>query len=1007
MRKVLAVLFTIIFLSISVNAQEQIYLPIIFSEGNQMAQEYPIFAINSESGERINLLDSGSGITLADPYWTPNVAQLKGGGTFVNPQTATGRALVAAEYDNVIETIPLRIHGECGWQTIRNLRRMFDLSVNAQSYWTQIYEQDKVWLEIRAKGDNFLTGYSSIYTISIPNLTSPYSSPFFNTLDKPQFDTISIVIEREPFFSPLEPGEIIGPLYNLIKNPDFELWNFGVADSQPDSWDNLNTPSISGTNNRDTDSKWGNNSLRVDVSGSSAIGEAKGVTQVLEDTKNATTYTILAWVKSEGIGNGVGRILINYSNQLELYRDSDSHDWQLYSGTITTGVDDTVSVNCEILSTANHTTGRIYFDGLMLVEGDVEQYAADNLIGYMTSSHIVNHWDQPESGNIGAGDINFVDMWNLPGDVDAKIRLEIKNNNEPTDYSNPIAVYEKIRIGQRRIGNVFNFVNYFDYDGVADTTGSSDNRVDTIALSADYIEVASGLIVSNISDNIGKYKVFVRVYDTVDSPTLQSRLRYYIDAANVNTRTLNPESAPIVRNWSIIDLTENQTMDWQPANKDITPSQIGFNVDFKRSSGTDVGRLDYVFLIPTDGGYLFADVTGTPIIFNHILLVDSTKQNNISGTSVSENNWVKEFEPDNSRILTFQEFKGDLYAGGSTTGVAGVSRIYRRRNNKWSIVFSQIDNGNIEIRSMAVYNGRLYAGTVNLFASGTPAKIIVSDDGENWSDFHNGLHNNINRYVDLQTFQGSLWATSIPEGLQNGYLEEYDGTSWNTRVTFVPGAPDPFPELLEVYNNQLYLSTTNPFNVYYWNGAGLTLSYTGTGTINDMHVFNDQLYMVDNPAVADGAIKIFDGDSWRSVVVDNSITQILGITDFNNLLYVISNTGELYQSDDFGETWAVASNQIAGVLAVLRPFYVYQGLLFYTDLSAIYSITADTDVSFGVSEYKGGPFSAPNRTNQSDSRHRYVFNYDRENHVNDIDDKALIGIGYRPRYFSLINKDEF
>jgi len=106
----------------------------------------------------------------------------------------------------------------------------------------------------------------------------------------------------------------------------------------------------------------------------------------------------------------------------------------------------------------------------MFIEGDQEQLAIDNVLPYMSGSHIVNHWDQPINDPIPveAGDINYVDAWNVPGDVSSLIRLEFQNNTLPANLLTPIEIYRRIRIGMRRTRDVFQFENYLDPIGETD-----------------------------------------------------------------------------------------------------------------------------------------------------------------------------------------------------------------------------------------------------------------------------------------------------------------------------------------------------------------------------------------------------------------------------------------------------------------------------------------------------------------------------------------------------------
>ncbi len=401
---------------------------------------------------RIDLLGPTSGWKLADPYWNPQIAQYKGGGTLVNAQLAEGQRLVHSEYGNVIETIPLSMRGSDQAKAMKTAQEALILLRQAGDYWTEPYEFDQVWIEGKLPCGACLTGYSTIVKGNIPELTNPFGQPFFSTSEEAVMEGINVIIEREPFWQLTVPGEIIGPLNNLIRNPDFEFWT--QTNGLPDNWSNFETTHVTGFVNKTQNiAKWGQLSTRVRVSGSTLAGAAKGITQILDNVKPFTEYTIIAWVRSEGVSNGVGRILVNFSGQLELYRDNVSHGWTLYTGKITTGSNDVVSITCEILTTASNTDGTIYIDGLMFLKGDLEQNAIDNILPYLSSAHIVNHSDQESTSIVKAGDINFIDVWNIPGSVSSEIQFILTNNTSPADVNNIVEAEYKYPL-YPRIPNV-------------------------------------------------------------------------------------------------------------------------------------------------------------------------------------------------------------------------------------------------------------------------------------------------------------------------------------------------------------------------------------------------------------------------------------------------------------------------------------------------------------------------------------------------------------------------
>lgn len=979
-----------------------IYLPIINKGDRCILMTDPVLRI-SDGNTTIDLLGPGSGWELSDPYWQPQISQFKGGGSYSDSGLATGKTLVHKEYDNVIETIPLSVTGIDQGAAIQTIRDLMQLGRQASDYWAESYEYDDVWLEIKPACANSLTGYARLLKMSIPELHNPFGQPFFSAYNEAVMEDITLLVEREPFWRAVPPGEIIGPLYNLIKNPDFELWNFGVGDSQPDSWTDLETLWVTGDNSRDDRPQWGRYTLKVHVGTSTQAGAVKGVVQTLADIKDGFEYTILAWVRSEGVTNGVGRILVNYSSQLELYRDNEAHGWQLYTGKITTGTNDVVSINCEILTTGANTDGTVYFDGLMFIEGDWIEEAENNLLPYMSGSHIVNHWDQLGSGLVEAGDINFVDVWNIPGDVDSLIRLEVMNNTTPSDDTDVVEVIKKIRVGMRRANDVFDFTNYNNVGDTNDITASGDERLETIPLSQDWQTVETYIISSpdHVENNMGRFRVLARIQDTrATTPNLDTRLQYFVGSRSV-VKDLDAVRALIRGNWTVVDLTPTRAMiqDLKLSTSDL--GQIGYYVQMKRDAGTDIGYLDYVLTMPTDGGFIEIDFDDVVFPGSYII-VDNTHSTAINMITKG-GNWVKLLEiTECSRVWDFLEYKGSLYF----TGAGDVFKLHN--TNKYSLVFTVATSADTMSSSLAKYRGKLIVGTQRVIGGGVyNIELYSTVDGTSWT-LEKLLNTTLSlgRVEDMIVFKDKLYVMEYTGSATRIY--SYDGINSTLLLNIVTAATSTF----EIYQNRLYTTVNNDLRVLNeatnnWDIV-LNLGFetnslkeykdevyfksAGVGIDDYMHKFDGQLASIAGNILPTGHVnvvidqevyndKLFGGGTISAVSTSNMISTRDGI-DWSNIGLSAFSILALYNLD--GTLYAGASNPGGrGIVYV------------YTDAPSVYS----------VANYKGGTFTAPPRKRDDERRHRYFFSYDRENFINDIDDKALIGIGFVPRYLSLINKE--
>lgn len=984
MRKLLvAILFLL--MTLPVYGQEPIYLPLLV-KGEIVAPE-PILRVITNDGKIIDLLADWE---ISDPYWRPQIAKYKGDGNYVDSAIADGSRLVSKKYANVVESIPLVAKGTNQAQAINKIRGLLQAIRQAADYWTEPYEYDYAWLEVRPACNDCRTGYARIVKANVPELNDPFGQPFFSAQPEAVMDDLTLIVEREPLWRGVQPGTIIGPLYNLVKNPDFELWNFGVTDSQPDSWSDLETSGITGINSRESDNHSGNYSLKVRVSQSTATNRIKGVSQVIADTKPNTTYTAIAWVRNDSISNGVGRVLITYLSQLELYRSSAKHGWQLYTGTFTTGNNDTVAINLEILTTAANTDGAVYFDSLMLIEGDWEQEAIEGMLPYMTSSHIVNHWDQPENAVIEVGDINYVDMWNVPGDESALVRLEVQNNTDLTTPSSPLELFATVRIGMRRTRDVQNFQNYQDVPGIADTTASSDDTLQVSALGAGWITAGVKNIIgeNNVLDNEGRFRVLARVKDFNSISTLQARLNYYIGTAGISQKTLDTVTLPAGNQWTVVDLTPNAAMIWDQKFASLVPNQVGYSVELSRTVGSSEARLDYILALPTDGGYIKANIN-PPLIHGNALVVDNTAPALTVSAVQKEEEW--------QLLYAFSSATADVKVIG-TDGIylyiaeqpnATISRMHKLLPGQPAQIFSLVNTSNVH--GIEMYNGKLYY---------THNERVYESDG---SVFPGAVRINMDptgtalmTAIKLKSFKGKLYASAFDN--TNQQVWTWDGSSSAQIKIFTGGTP--FGNF-EVYRGYLWFAQGDGIVQQYdpvSNTWTQTTVQAGNSGSDNLVVFQDKLYLGTSLGSGDQVIWYYDGQSWTFTGFQKPVTAGVfpKFVVYDEKLYVQGGFGTYFSTDGINFTQITTSTPELGI--------VFNGQLTgFTDNNTY--ILVPQNAQYKVGDFQGKPFLAPPRTQTDERRHRYVFSYDRQDFINNVDDKALIGIGIVPQYLSLIGNE--
>lgn len=244
---------------------------------------------------------------------------------------------------------------------------------------------------------------------------------------------------------------------------------------------------------------------------------------------------------------------------------------------------------------------------------------------------------------------------------------------------------------------------------------------------------------------------------------------------------------------------------------------------------------------------------------------------------------------DNGGITSLCVYDGNLYAGTMNSGVADVgAEIWRSPDGlNWTCVvgtdavqpkgFNSVTN--YGVFAMAVFNGQLYAGTLNsgFFVSGT--EIWRTADGTTWnnvvgggvpvppnpgSGFGSWFNSDTLR---LTVFNGQLYASTWNGLVGGGGTEIWrtaDGTTWTCVVgTAVPVPPNPGrgfgnPKNMGVfalcgYGSSLYAGTINADDgAEIWRSAdGATWervmsggfgSVTKSGAIFSMTVFGPHLY---------------------------------------------------------------------------------------------------------------------------------------------------------------------
>lgn len=920
----------------------------------------------SNPEDAIEILTPTSGWCMVAPYWLPKIAAYKGGGTFTNSAVVDGREFTFGRKDNVIENIPLALSGIDQDSAINTLRRLLKLFEKIEKY------EDDTWLKVKPYSANSLPGYARIINASIPQIDNPFGQPFFSEFSKVAMEGINLIVEREPFWRVTEPNTILGPLSNYVKNSDFELWHSGIENATPDSWTASYLAGV--TSERESESV--GYSLQLNIN-STTTGRST-LSQAFTTLKNNTTHTLVCRVRSEGIVGGYAELSLGTAattQRVTPYQSNERHGYETFYGVFDTSVDETLNIYIAIVVESSPSSGTIYFDDLMLLEGDWRDELSKEILPFMSSCAIVNHSDIAGESVVESGDINYVDVWNLPGDVDSLVKLYVTNDTTPSDFNAPAEVFSKVRVGQFRPDNVQNYNFLHSPAGILDTEASNDMRIETGTLSTAWQTVTTKRIQQNVADNLGRFRVFARIYDTKSSgnPSIDARLKTFIGSASVGERTFRLTSNLVRGAWTLLDLTAIEAAVLTAKYSQEVPSQLGYTLQIRRNdTNTSQIYFDYLMIMPTQGGWLEATID-PPVTQGNALIVDNTGPRFSVKATYRTSGLQTLFRP-SPVPQTFKEFRETLYIGCES------GKLYTLKNGVGTEVS---DYGDSTILALEVYNETLYIA----HSSSVMTSDSLTYPGTN---VITGLPNTVNA---LKSFNGLLY---IGISGSNAPIYSWDNSSATLEHTSNETAITAF----EVYANKLFAGTSSDATVIEYDPGTDTFSTSKTFTaseataVTDLKAFKGKLYASTTP---NGKVFQYAGDTWEEVVDFGIINTINALVVHDNKLYASGSPAAAIQVTEDGETWGrIYDESQQEVNAMIS----YEGLLILAENSQKNIITVPfSDASYKVPDHEGAPFASPVK-----DKHRWVFSVDRKDFVNAIDDQMLIGFGFVPRYLSLIGK---
>jgi len=404
------------------------------------------------------------------------------------------------------------------------------------------------------------------------------------------------------------PGIRIGP--NILFNADFEEWHAGTANAEPDCWVDreLLTDAATGTNNREAiNVLQGCYALRVNASILS-LNNYKGVRQdIRARVVNDTEYVLIAWVKNAAMSpNCSVRVYVEGAAiKYALNSGAANSQYTRYAVTFTPTVGDAnVWITLVIWGDIAGGSGIAYFDKIMVIEASIyngHSFAPEEWTG---CGYVWNHLDGPcgeAPPETGCGHVNYLDLADLRGDVDSRLRIEMESLYADTYGPGELTV-------ARRTDPCLpcQFVHFLEAEDATTQDHwidhTDDDRSDCEVVSNSDVDLTGYVIWDyttlgyNLACQKGRFRVLGAVYaDYVGAADANIKFRLtHGPAAYQQSRWLQPlfEDTWHWLNFGVFEVTGQF---WGGE----LPSTLYWRVDYQKEASDKV-ELDFLLLLPED-----------------------------------------------------------------------------------------------------------------------------------------------------------------------------------------------------------------------------------------------------------------------------------------------------------------------------------------------------------------------------------------------------------------------
>ena len=255
------------------------------------------------------------------------------------------------------------------------------------------------------------------------------------------------------------------------------------------------------------------------------------------------------------------------------------------------------------------------------------------------------------------------------------------------------------------------------------------------------------------------------------------------------------------------------------------------------------------------------------------------------------------------RATAFEEFNGELIAGGAFNQMAGL--IFTENIAKWNgtnWLSLDNDNPNGQVQALKLFNNELYVGGNIGMIGPVVYNSIARWDGSQWSDVDGGLTGAPDHVDALTIYDNKLiaggsftWGSGGPIS----YIGQWDGNSWSNLGTGMGGTV--WALITDTLNNTLYVGGdfysaggTPAHFIAGWDGS----QWFSIGDSNslDCNVYRKALSLYHGELYAGGCFTTVDGNAisyiarwdgrqWKDVGGGTNV-EVESLAEYHDTLFV-------------------------------------------------------------------------------------------------------------------------